>query len=193
MSSILKNFNSAKDGFALINLALSLAIGGVLMGGLITSIYQLTTYPVEVRDESMVIQQAQNLGYWISRDGQMMQDIDIGDNPGTVENEAFVFSWVGAKKTDIYENEYIDTFSVKYVYDTDRLSRYENLHTDIYDSNGQLINSTNTQKITIIADYVLDIDGSISNAGLGVSATFSYAEILIQRTYDITPRAYFLN
>lgn len=193
MKRIFKDFNKSSSGFTLLELAIAIAISSVLLGGLITAIYQLTHYPAKVQANAVVIQQAQNLSYWISRDGQMIQDVDLVDDPNTVENEAFTFSWVGEKETDINKNEYIYTFLVRYICDTGRLSRYEHLHTDIYDSDGYLISSTDNQKITVIAEYVSDIVGSMSNAGLAVSATFSYDNTQVQRTYDITPRVYFLN
>lgn len=192
MRSVFKKFNEAESGFMLIGLIVIIAISGILIGGLATSIIQIITYPEKVRDNSVVVQQAQNLSYWISRDAQMVQYIDTGDDPSTGENEAFSFSWVNSKETDISGNDYISTFLVRYVFDTNRLLRYENLHVDTYDSDGQLISSTDSQKMTIIAEYVTEISGSISGAGFTVSATFSYDKAQVQRIYDITPRVNFL-
>ena len=189
MRQMFKEFSRASSGFTLIELAVGIAIGSVLIGGLVTSIYQLVFFPPKVQANSVVMQQAQNLSYWISRDSQMIQTIDIGDDPGTVENEAFTFSWVGLKRTDIDQNEYIDTFLVRYLYDGDKLSRYEHIHVDKYDSNGDLISSNDSQKATVIAEHCSSIEGSLNNAGLTVSATFSYSDTQVQRTYDITPRA----
>jgi hypothetical protein len=193
MRCIFKKFSEANSGLAIINLVLGIAISGVLMGGLVTSISYIISYPAEVRDNSVVIEQAQNLSYWISRDVQMIQYIETGNDPGTVENEAFTFSWVGAEETDVNGNDYIDTFLVRYVYDTDKLLRYEDLHVDTYDSNGQLIGTTDSQKMNVISEYVSNIEGSLNNAGFTVSATFSYDGAYVQRIYDITPRVSFLN
>jgi prepilin-type N-terminal cleavage/methylation domain-containing protein len=193
MKCLFKKYKKANSGFTLIELVLAITISSLLITGLATFIYQLISYPEKVKANSVIIQQAQNLSYWISRDGQMIQHADIGDNPNTVDIEVFTFSWVDAKKTDINNNDYIRTFLIKYVCDAGRLTRNQYLHIDTYDSDGQLISSSDSYKEMFIAEYVYDIDGSINTTRLTVSATFSYADTQIQRTYDITPKAYFLN
>jgi prepilin-type N-terminal cleavage/methylation domain-containing protein len=188
MRKLFKKFNRANSGFTFIELAVSMAIGSVLIAGLAGSIHQIVFFPPKVRANSVVMQQAQNLSYWISHDGQMVQTIHIGDDPNTGESEAFSFHWVGVKRTDVDQNEYIDTFWVRYLYNNNTLSRCEQLHTDKYNSGGNLISSTDNQNTTIIAEHVSSIEGSSNADGFTVSATFSYDDTQVQRTYDMTPR-----
>jgi hypothetical protein len=188
-----KEFNGISRGFALIELVIGIGISGVIITGIVTTVNQLIFIPAEVGANSVVMQQAQNCSYWISNDVKMMQTINTDDIPTTVENEVFTFSWVCEKRTDSDNNDYIDTFFVSYLYDGSRLSRHEHLHTDIYNSNGNLMSSTDNQKITAIAEHVSGIEGVFNNGGLTVSANFSYGDTKLQRTYDITPRTNLMN
>ncbi len=193
IKQIFKEFYKASGGFALLDLAVSMAVSSVLIGGMATSIHQLMSFPTDIESGSVAIQQSQNFSYWISRDGQMAQTVSIGDNPNTTENETLSFSWVGVKRTDANNNDYIDTFTVLYLYDSGKLSRYRHLHTDKYSSNGNLVGFTDSETTAAIAEYVSDIQGIVSNAELTVAATFSFNGAQVQRTYGITPRANIMN
>lgn len=193
MRRMFKGFNRANSGFTIVELAFSMTISSLLIGGLVTSIHHLISLPPRIQANSVVMQQAQNLSYWLSRDAQMIQTFTAGDSPVTSENEALTFSWVCMKRTDGQDNDYIDTFLVRYLYESGRLSRCEKLHTDKYNSNGELIGSTDSQKMMVVAEHVSGILGSLVSTGLKVSATFSYSGTQVERTYDITPRANILN
>ena len=188
-----KEFNGISRGFTLIELVIGIGISGMIITGIVTTINQLIFIPAEVGANSVVMQQAQNCSYWICNDAKMMQIFNTGDIPTTVENEVLTFSWVCEKRTDSYNNDYIDTFLVYYLYDGSRLSRYEHLHTDTYNSNGNLMSSTDNQKTTAIAEHVSGIEGAFNNGGLIVSANFSYGDTTLQRQYDITPRTSLMN
>jgi len=193
MGWMFKEFNGISRGFALIELVVGIGITSLMLTGIVTSIHQLVFVPAKVGANSVVMQQAQNCSYWICNDVKMMQTFNTGDIPTTVENEVLTFSWVCEKRTDSYNNDYIDTFLVYYLYDGSRLSRYEHLHTDTYNSNGNLISSTDSQKTTAIAEHVSGIEGVFNNGGLTVSVNFSYGDTQLRRTYDITPRTNLMN
>ena len=193
MGWMFKEFNGISRGFALIELVVGIGITSLMLTGIVTSIHQLVFVPAKVGANSVVMQQAQNCSYWICNDAKMMQIFNTGDIPTTVENEVLTFSWVCEKRTDSYNNDYIDTFLVYYLYDGSRLSRYEHLHTDTYNSNGNLISSTDSQKTTAIAEHVSGIEGVFNNGGLTVSVNFSYGDTQLRRTYDITPRTNLMN
>lgn len=188
-----KGFHHESTGFTLIELAISLVISSLIAIGLISVIYQLILYPTTIQANSAIMQQAQNCSYWISRDAQMIQTFNIGDNPDTPEPEVFTFSWVNVKRTDSYGNDYIDTFVVSYIYDGMTLLRREAVHTDKYASSGDFISATDIQKTATTAKNVSDIAGSFNNNALTISVTFSDGDIQIRRTYDTTPRATIMN
>ena len=180
-------------GFTLIELIVSMAVGSMLMGGLLVSVHQLLFVSSKAQSDTVVVQQTQNLSYWISRDVQMTQTIGLGDVPATQETEVFTFTSVGVKTTDAQHNDYFDTRLVRYLCDNSTLSRYELIHTDVYNSNGALIDTTETTSSMAIAEHISNIEGSLSSTGLRVSVTVDHSGTQIQRAYDITPRANVLN
>jgi len=70
-------------GFTLIELLVTMAIGTAIVGVMSMSIVSMMKIAPLNTDRSVVLQQVQNAGYWISRDVQMAQVVNL-DEPGVL-------------------------------------------------------------------------------------------------------------
>lgn len=89
----LRLLNKNQLGFTLIELLLVLAITGAVTSATTATIFQVFDGNTRSSNHMEAIRQAQNAGYWVSRDAKMAQVIQIGDNPSTTELELVRLSW----------------------------------------------------------------------------------------------------
>ena len=69
--------NKNQRGFTLIELLVAIAITGLITGGLTTTIFQVFDINARSNDHMTAVREVQNAGYWISRDTQMAQSMEI--------------------------------------------------------------------------------------------------------------------
>lgn len=174
-------------GFTLIELLVVLAITGLIIGGTTTAIFQVFNTNARISSHMIAITQVQNAGYRISHDALMAQRIIISDNTLTPETEVLTLAWVGWEYESA-DNTGINTYEVRYTYDSDQLWRRQKITTDKYDSNGHLVETTESQNSVLVAEHITAISFSSMVNKLTGSITASVGEIEEARTYEITPR-----
>ena len=107
-----------EKGFSVINLAVAIAIAAIVAAGAgMTSIHIIRSTERN-ENHAKVVQQAQNLGRWFSRDAIMADNITAGDNPETGDDEEFI---------TLYWKDWEsgETFDIRYLWfdDVDSLKR----------------------------------------------------------------------
>lgn len=80
-------------GFTLLELLIALAITSVITGSTTMVIFQVFDGNARTSNHMEAVRQVQNAGYWVSRDAQMAQSIDIGNDPVTPELELVTLTW----------------------------------------------------------------------------------------------------
>ena len=185
----LRSFNKEQAGLTLIELITSLAITGLIATGVTTSIAQVMLFHDKPRDTAIASQEVQNCGYWISQDTLRAQVVQVGDDSDSADYEVLNLYWVGWERTDAQDYDYFDSYEVRYVYDSQKLWRHEQIKTEKYDPAGQLINITENQKTTFVGEHITDLAISYDDNMLTVLVTASVGEDQSQKTYEIAPRA----
>jgi prepilin-type N-terminal cleavage/methylation domain-containing protein len=74
---------SSEKGVTLIELLVTISILAVVMAATSMTIITLMRLSPQSKDWAIALRQVQNAGYWISRDVQMSQTIDVDTDPGT--------------------------------------------------------------------------------------------------------------
>ena len=82
MQKGLKTFWTNQRGFTLTDLIIALCITGLISLGASMSIVHIMKATSYNRNHMTVIEQVQNVGYWISRDARMAQSVELGVNLG---------------------------------------------------------------------------------------------------------------
>lgn len=189
---ILRKFGLAhrnQTGFAMIEIMVGVAVMGFIGAGLVMTTFQTLNVNDRNSAHMMAIKQVQNAGYWISHDAQMGQTIDLDDDPGTPENEVLILSWVGWERKDASDNQYIDTITVRYTQDSNELARRLKITTEKYGANGNLIATTEEQKIAIVARHITGLSVAMgANSKLTITITASVDNAQEEKSYEITPR-----
>jgi len=148
-----------EKGFTLLELAVGVAIMGVIAMPLAMFTMTLLTNPERSNDNNIVLQQVQLAGTWISRDVQMSRSVNATDSNG--------FLLTLQIPVDSDEN---NDRSIKYLLDGSKLKRL------VYDS------SENLTSETLIGDYI-DTDNTIFST---VNATAGLHKLTIRATKDKT-------
>ena len=176
-------------GFTLVEILVALAITGLIIGGVTGAIFQVLNVNDVATSHMTAFRQIQNAGYWISRDAKMAQVIDTYDDVGTAETEVLTLEWVGWARKDENQNQYIDTYLIRYTYDGNELWRQQEITSEKYDSGGQLVETTTSQNSIAVADYVTAVSTSLAVGNkLGMTLVVSVGDATQERTYEITPR-----
>ncbi|MCL0082564.1 prepilin-type N-terminal cleavage/methylation domain-containing protein, partial [Dehalococcoidia bacterium] len=70
-------------GFTLMELLIAVSITGIIISGIAMTVFQVFTGHARTSNHMMAVRQVQNAGYWVSRDGQMAQIVELtGDADG---------------------------------------------------------------------------------------------------------------
>lgn len=90
-------------GFSLTEIIIGVAIGGLLVSGVATLVFQSKNVTSSTKDRMQGIMQVENAGYWMSRDIQMSENLTLGDDAGF----PLLLTW-----QDTDQNEYQVTYSL---------------------------------------------------------------------------------
>ena len=142
-------------GLTLIETVVSLAISTAIIAGTVTSLNHLMFRGNDIRENMDSTQFVQNTGNWVRRDVLMTQSIEPGDNPATAENETMTLYWTGASRKD-GSDDCIDYYEVSYYIDSEELRRKEHVTTEVYDSDGDYVETIEDETVAFIADGITD-------------------------------------
>jgi len=101
-SCSLKLKNERQSGFTLVELLVALAITAFIISGVAVAVYQIMTMNASSSNRVLAITQAQNVGYWVSRDAEMAQQIDIGLNDNGFPLTLTWVDWDGIGHQAVY-------------------------------------------------------------------------------------------
>ena len=135
------------------------------------------------------IQYVQNTGSWLRLDALKSQIIVPGDNPSTGENETMTLYWAGASRKDAGDNDCLDYYEVSYYINSEELRRKEHITTNVYDSDGNFIETIENESTTFISDNISDLTVVSDNVSLIVSITSLVDDAETQKVYEVLPRA----
>jgi prepilin-type N-terminal cleavage/methylation domain-containing protein len=155
-------------GFTLIELAVGIGLLGIIVPAMFWTVSTIVTHNPSAKDQNIISQQAQNVGYWISRDIQMAEQVTLTGPNG------FPMTLIIPVDTDEINN-----YSVEYMFVSDKLKR------QVYDS------SLNLTSETWIAEYV-----DVANTTISAEEASDYVlvvevskgEAAAERSYEITQR-----
>ncbi len=123
------------------------------------------------------IRQAQNVAYWLSQDTLASQEINIGDDVGTPENEFLVASWRDWETGDTYKISYVWLDSAGPLRKLDRRLVKR-------DKNGALISS----QTVLAADYIQSASLAWQDGEWNLTVEARAREMTITRKYAIGQR-----
>ena len=161
-----KRINKNQRGLTAIETIIAIAIAGLVIVGITMSIIQLMNVNDSGVSHMTAMNQAQNTGYWISKDALQAKCIDLGLDGGF----PLILAWTSIETDDTHE--------VYYTLADHRLQR------DCY-LNGVPVGSTH------IADDIssISLDSELGKYTLTVTASTSgQYENSATRVYDIVPR-----
>jgi len=96
-----------EKGFTLIEIIVSVAVTAILGVGISMTVAQVYNSSQRSNDWSAVIQQAQNVGYWIRQDALMAQSVNATDNVGTTDVEFATLNWKDWESGETHNIRYI--------------------------------------------------------------------------------------
>ena len=99
----LGSINKNQKGFTLLEMLLALLIGAIITGGITATIFQVVIGSARTNNHMIAVRQVQNAGYWVSHDGQMAQDVELGAASGF----PLILTW-----TDWYADEHEVTYDI---------------------------------------------------------------------------------
>jgi prepilin-type N-terminal cleavage/methylation domain-containing protein len=77
----LRLINKKQQGFTLLELMLAMAISGIITGVITMTIFQVVTGTARTNNHMVAVRQAQNAGFFVSRDVQMAQIVVTDPDP----------------------------------------------------------------------------------------------------------------
>jgi len=141
------------------------------------------------KERVIVVQQLENMAYWVSCDTLMAQEIATDDNTGTPETEVLTLRRVAWEREDQNNHQHIDSFVVCYTYDDLEIRRHETIVTNEYDSHGSFIQASESQSSILVATHITNVSlAPMFDDNLMVTLTSSFGNTSETRTYQIVPR-----
>ena len=151
-------------GVALIELIIAFLITGIITGGITMTIFQVFDGNTRSSNHMIAVRQAQNAGYWLSRDAQMAQSVELGASSGF----PLTLIWEEYSPDGDGDEHYV----VYTLLEDNKLQRSYSI--DGGDST-----------LTIVAQYIVAANAS-GKLTLIITATVGDATEI--RTYKVTPR-----
>jgi len=187
-SELIRRLYKRQQGFTLIEIIVGVAISSLILLVTVACIHQIFFSGYNVREDMRSIQYVQNTGGWLRLDALKSQIIVPGDNPGTGENDTMTFYWAGAARKD-GGNDCLDYYEVSYYINSEELRRKEHITTNVYDSDGNFIETIENESTTFISDNISDLTVVSDNVSLIVSITSLVDDAETQKVYEVLPRA----
>lgn len=166
-----------EGGFALINLAVAIAISAVIAAGAGMTTAQILKGSQQNSDWMTAVRQAQNAGYWVSQDALMAQDINISDDPETADEEFIIISWKDWETGDTHDIRYL------WLDSADSLKKLKRKQI-IRDKDGL----TTGNITTLVADNIYTADLSWQDGAWRLSVEAHSGEKSLTREYEISQR-----
>ena len=93
--------NKNQKGLTLMEVLLVFAMTSIISGGITMTFYQVVTGSMRTDNHMIAVAQAQNAGYWVSRDAQMAQNVNLGASSGFPLILTWT-DWVGTQSVVTY-------------------------------------------------------------------------------------------
>ena len=157
-----------EKGFALLEVIISVTIMAIIVPAMAMVITTLLKNHEGAADQGIVLQQVQNVGYWISKDVQMAGNVLL-DGPG-----GFPLTLDIPVDTDNSND-----LSIDYLFDGNKLKR------QVYDSSETLISET------LIANYIDVTETIISTLGANsyyLTVKACRDEVIAERGWEVSQR-----
>lgn len=139
-----------QKGFTLIEILVAMAVGGMLLTGIVSSIFQIVTGTKQINEESVAIADIENATHWLTRDIVMGQGTTLVDDAPLPVSQMTI-TWTDY--TSWAQQEPSASHSVTYTYSGTELQRdYDNVVTTVgrhltnveFSLNGKLVTVTLT-------------------------------------------------
>lgn len=130
-----------QKGFTLVEVLVALAVGGVLLTGLITSIFQVTTFTDRSNSQGIALADLHLAALQIKKDLQMAQNVDLLSPPSLVE-----LGWIDythLESTDNRTHSSVYTLSgteLRRTYDYTESIVGRNITSIVFTKDGRLVN-----------------------------------------------------
>lgn len=151
-----KNKNTLANGFTLIEVLIALTITGLIMGGISTAIIQMFSVSDQNTNAITAQRQVQQVGFYVSRDGQTAQTISTGNDPAGT-GFPIIFEWTSWDG---------DEFEITYTLQDGVVGRIERVNSILITS--QSIATNITAFGTLFSDTIDPEGVQISPPGDGV-------------------------
>ena len=173
---------AGQPGFTLLDLIVGLAITGLILSGILLTVYQVMFREPEVRDNSRAVAALQEIGYWVGQDAMNAQYLDV-----SVPNQLRSSYTVQWPTQDGYQHVY--TYDVTYTYAANKIRRNEQVNIKTYNSDDGLLVSTNdVSRATLVAQNISAFQAQVADGVVGLSVTSSAGKYTETRDYRFTRR-----
>lgn len=159
-----------QKGFTLIEMLVAMAVGGMLMAGIVTAVFQIVYGAGQIKRESVALADIDNAAHWLTRDVVLGQSTDLVDGAPAVSQMTLTWN----DSTWWAEQEESVSHSVIYTYSGTALQRN-------YDG-----------VVTTVGRHLTDVGFSLDDRLVTITLTSSLEEeprSAVTRNYKIQMRA----
>ena len=163
-----------EKGFTLIEVVVAVALTAIIIGVIVTSVFQVFILNVRTSNHMNAVTQVQSAGYWVSHDAQMAQDVDASGTSGSLLILTWA-DWSGNEYQVIYTLEDMTTSTLK------NLQRSYSINGAVTETGfiAQYVDPTNTN-CTVTDDMLtLNVTATVGTDPHAQSET---------RVYEVIPR-----
>ena len=166
-----------EKGFTLISLAMVIAISAIIAAGAGMTTAQIIRGSQSTNDWATAVRQAQNVGYWVSRDILIAQTVNVTDDLGTADIEFTLMFWKDWETGETYDTRYV------WLDSADSLKKLKRKQL-IYDKDGE----PTGEKTTLVADNIHTANLSSDNGTWSLYVEARSGEKISAKEYEIGQR-----